>query len=345
MNLLTSLRYLVALSEHRHFGRAASACHITQPALSNALRALEAEFGVTIVQRGRSFVGFTPEGERVLATARTLLRERDLLAQDLQSQSEAPHGALVIAAVPSAIPVASRYAALLQREHPGIVPTLRSMSSSEIEIGLDELSVDLALGYTNRAGTPVTLGRKLSGSKRMGAGVAAVEGGRKRRDPGVERQIVPQYTERYYLVSQAPRSSLARLRIAEALGWREAARRPLCLLTPEMHNRTIVDAAFARAGVPVLPVMQTNSIVALALAVVEGEVCSVMPGAVLSTVRSYRGLMAQPLVRPEIETPVGFMTNAQIRSSSALAAAIEFAQQPEWLRHVRRHSGLLAEAE
>ena len=76
MNLLASLRYLVALHEHRHFGRAAAACHITQPALSNALRALEGEFGVTIVQRGRSFVGFTPEGERVLASARTLLRER-----------------------------------------------------------------------------------------------------------------------------------------------------------------------------------------------------------------------------------------------------------------------------
>ena len=45
MNLLSSLRYLVALHEHRHFGRAAQACHITQPALSNAVRALEAELG------------------------------------------------------------------------------------------------------------------------------------------------------------------------------------------------------------------------------------------------------------------------------------------------------------
>ena len=50
MNLLASLRYLVALHEHRHFGRAAQACHITQPALSNALRALEKEFGVVVVR-------------------------------------------------------------------------------------------------------------------------------------------------------------------------------------------------------------------------------------------------------------------------------------------------------
>ena len=48
MNLLDAMRYLAALAQHRHFGRAAEACHITQPALSNAVRALEQEFGVTI---------------------------------------------------------------------------------------------------------------------------------------------------------------------------------------------------------------------------------------------------------------------------------------------------------
>lgn len=321
MNLLASLRYLVALHEHRHFGRAAAACHITQPALSNALRALESEFGVTIVQRGRSFVGFTPEGERVLASARTMLRERELLAQDLSSQSDAPHGTLVIGAVPSAMPVAARFAALLQRRHPGIVPTLRSLSSTDIELGLDELTVDVALGYTDRAG--------------MGAHPPPRRG---------ERRVLAQYTERYYLVSRAPRARAAGLKIVEPMPWREAARRPLCLLTPEMHNRSIVDAAFARAGTPVQPVMQTNSIVTLALAVVEGDVCSVMPGAVLSAVRSYRELQAHPLVRPEIETPVGFMTLAQVRSSRALDAALAFAQQVSWLRHVQRHSGSLADS-
>jgi DNA-binding transcriptional LysR family regulator len=75
MNLLASLRYLAALDEHKHFGRAAQACHITQPGLSNALRALEEEFGTAIVTRGRTFVGFTAEGERVLVSARRMLHE------------------------------------------------------------------------------------------------------------------------------------------------------------------------------------------------------------------------------------------------------------------------------
>lgn len=83
MNLLTSMRYLVALNEHRHFGRAALACHITQPALSNALRALEQEFGIVIVRRGRVFAGFTAEGEQVLATALAMLKAEEALRQEL----------------------------------------------------------------------------------------------------------------------------------------------------------------------------------------------------------------------------------------------------------------------
>src|ERR1035441_3403880 len=92
MNLLEAMRYLVALEQHRHFGRAASACHITQPALSNALRSLETELGVAIVRRGRNYEGLTPEGERVLASANRLLREQELLRQDLHSGIGMPRG-------------------------------------------------------------------------------------------------------------------------------------------------------------------------------------------------------------------------------------------------------------
>ena len=75
MSLFTSLHYLVALHQHKHFGRAAQACHITQPALSNAIRALEQEFGTAIVKRGRAFESFTPEGEQIFRTAQRVLHE------------------------------------------------------------------------------------------------------------------------------------------------------------------------------------------------------------------------------------------------------------------------------
>ena len=83
MNLMAAMRYFSALHEHKHFGRAAQACHITQPALSNALKALEDEFGVVIVRRGRSYEGLTPEGEQVLLAAHRMLHEHEVLQQAL----------------------------------------------------------------------------------------------------------------------------------------------------------------------------------------------------------------------------------------------------------------------
>lgn len=310
MNLLASLRYLVALNEHRHFGRAAQACHITQPALSNALRALEEEFGAVIVKRGRNFGGFTAEGERVLTSARVMLREREVLQQELDSHAGQPQGSLTLGAVPTAVPVAARFAAQLQARHPGIMATVRSMSSPEIEAGLDELSLDLGLGYTDRLG-----------------------------EHGARFSVVPQYTERYYLVRRASRPQAKGMRLEGTVSWLDAAALPLCLLTPEMHNRTIVDSAFALAGADVKPAMETNSILTLVLCTAEGQLCSVVPGAVLATVRDNRALAAQALIHPELQTPVGFMAAPTARASRTLDAALTLAAEPLWLDHVARHSG------
>lgn len=314
MNLLASLRYLVALNEHRHFARAAEACHITQPALSNALRALEKEFGTPIVQRGHVYGGLTPEGERVLATAQRMLREHALLLQELHSSANSPQGSLNLGVVPTAVPVAARFAAQLQAHWPGIHVVLRSMNSQEIETGLDSLSLDLGLGFTERL-------------KKRGGKFTAL----------------PQYNEHYFLVRQrAGRRRTAPLQLGEPMAWRDAAALPLCLLTPDMHNRSVVDAAFAKAGKPVQPVIETNSILTLALSVVAGRVSSVLPGALVGAVRSYGGLEALPLVQPEVTTAVGFITLARAAPSRVLQAALALAGDDSWVSELAVHSGLLA---
>ncbi len=312
MNLLSSLRYLVALHEHQHFGRAAQACHITQPALSNALRALEREFNVVIVKRDRNYAGLTPEGERVLATAQLMLHEHAILQQELRSEAHVPRGTVRMAAVPTAMPVAARFAAMLQARHSGIVPVVLSMSSAELEQGLEELSIDMGLGYTDRMGLRET--RLLAW---------------------------PQYVEHYFLVRKAERPHAERLQIGAKMSWQEAGQYPLSLLTPDMHNRAIVDAAFATAGVTVRPAMETNAILTMALTVVAGTLCSVMPGALVDAVRGYRELEALPLVEPEVRTPIGFMSHAAARPTRALEAALNLAQDGAWLRHAAAHSGLL----
>jgi DNA-binding transcriptional LysR family regulator len=312
MNLLSSLRYLVALHEHRHFGRAAQACHITQPALSNALRALESEFNVVIVKRDRTYAGLTPEGERVLATAQSMLHEHAVLQQELHSDTHVPRGSLRIGAVPTAMPIAARFAAMLQARHSAIVPVVLSMNSRDLENGLDELSLDLALGYTDRMG---------SQADRLAA--------------------CPQYTEHYFLLRRAAAPNPDGLQIVRQMTWAEAGKLPLCMLTPDMHNRTVVDAAFAQVGVTVKPAIETNSILAMALSVVAGNVCSVLPGALVGTVRSHRELEALPLISPDVLTPIGFMSHRTARPSRALQAALTLAKDTEWLSHAAAHSGML----
>ena len=312
MNLLASLRYLAALDEHKHFGRAATACHITQPALSNALKALEEEFGTAIVKRGRTFEGFTAEGERILASAQRMLHERDLLQKDLNSVTGKPQGTLTMGAVPTAIPIAARFAAMLQARHPGITPIVRSMSSAELENGLETLTLDMGLGYTDRLA---------------------------RYSPRLRH--VPQYSEHYFLVRKAERAHAEHMQIGPKITWADAAKTPLCLLSREMYNRTIVDHAFEQAGRPVKPVIETNSILTLALSVMVGGVCSVLPGALIGAVRGYRELEALPLVGPEVRTAIGFMIQGGDRTSRALDAALTMAKDAAWLRHAAANSGLL----
>lgn len=343
MNLIDAYRYLAALERHRHFGRAADACHITQPALSNAVRALESHLGVAIVRRARQFEGFTPEGQEVLAAAHRILREQETLVQDLASTVGQPRGRLVIGTVPTALPIAARFAAWMVLQHPGVAPQVRSMSSQDIEAGLEDLSLDLGLGFAERA-----------------QGQAAI-------------RLTPQYEEHHHLLWRAAGEGLAEregpsgpmglnefggthksaclaahpagLPFGPPTTWARAVEQPLCLLTPEMHHRALLERVFAGLGLQVRPALETDSVLALVVAVQAGPLAAVMPGALVATVAPQPGLWVSPLTEPDLRTAVAFMTSARARPSRALEAALELAVRADWLRHAQAFSGALAAAQ
>jgi len=316
VNLFDGYRYLVALVQHRHFGRAAAACHITQPALSNALRALESHFGVAIVRRGRAFGGLTVEGQEVLATAHRVLHEQELLAQSLAGAVARPVGRLSVGAVPTAVPVAARFCAAVVAAHPGIAPQLRSLSSQDLEAGLEDLTLDLAFGFVERTATNSRL------------------------------DVWPQYEEHHYLVEATPADGAAGLGprgpgwpASAPLPWAQAAERALCLLTPEMHHRALVDAVFRRLGCEVRPALETDSVLALAVAVRAGGLAAVLPGALVATMPHDADLVVRPLVEPELRTAIGLMVSSAGRPSRTLQAALDLARGSPWLAQARAVSG------
>jgi LysR family hydrogen peroxide-inducible transcriptional activator len=98
---LRDLEYLEAIAEHRHFGRAAEACGVSQPALSIQVRKLEALLDATIFERTPRGVIMTPQGSRILTLSRVVLREaRVLLASRLTAEDE-PAGPLRVGALPT----------------------------------------------------------------------------------------------------------------------------------------------------------------------------------------------------------------------------------------------------
>ncbi len=101
---LKQLQYLVALRDNGHFGRAAESCFVTQSTLSAGLRELELLLGVTLVERTRRVVRFTPLGSKIAEKARKVLRETEELADMARAEGQPLAGDLRLGVIPTIAP-------------------------------------------------------------------------------------------------------------------------------------------------------------------------------------------------------------------------------------------------
>jgi LysR family hydrogen peroxide-inducible transcriptional activator len=101
---LKQLQYLVALRRHGHFGKAAEACFVTQSTLSAGLRELETLLGVTLVERTRRVVRFTPLGQKISDKALRILRETEELADLARAEGQPLTGELRMGVIPTIAP-------------------------------------------------------------------------------------------------------------------------------------------------------------------------------------------------------------------------------------------------
>jgi LysR family hydrogen peroxide-inducible transcriptional activator len=147
MPTLRQLRYLTALADERHFGRAAAACHVTQPALSMQIRDLEAELDLVLVERGRSGAVLTEEGAALAERARALTAG----VKDLEDFARERRGArsrrLSLGMIPSVAPyLLPRVLPMLQAAIPELDLKVRETQTAQLmtELVAGELDAVIA---------------------------------------------------------------------------------------------------------------------------------------------------------------------------------------------------------
>lgn len=147
------LRYLVALDEHRHFGEAATACHVSQPTLSMQLRKLEDELGVQLFDRSHQPVVPTAVGERFLEQARKVLAGRDHLQTIAAEAQDRVTGTLRLGMLPTLSPyLLPLVLPALEEAYPEVTLALREWPTAEVLDALRTDRLDAALIATDEAG-------------------------------------------------------------------------------------------------------------------------------------------------------------------------------------------------
>ncbi len=143
---LQELRYLVAVAEQRHFGRAAEACHVSQPTLSSQIRKLEDELGVTLLERTNKRVDLTPVGAQILAHAQRALDEAAQMEAVALAARDPLVGPLKLGAIPTLAPYLMPLILMPLREmYPGLVIELWEDQTRLLIEGLRNHRLDAAL--------------------------------------------------------------------------------------------------------------------------------------------------------------------------------------------------------
>lgn len=150
---LRDLRYLVALADERHFGKAAERCFVSQPTLSAQIRKLEEYLGVPLVERQPRRVAMTATGAKVVQRARVLLQEADAIVELAKTDRDPLAGALKLALIPTVGPyLLPHVAGRLRREVPRLKlmlyeyqteHLLERLRAGEIDVGILALPVQL----------------------------------------------------------------------------------------------------------------------------------------------------------------------------------------------------------
>lgn len=290
--MIDKLEFILALAREEHFGRAAEACGVTQPTLSAGVKQLEEQMGVLLVNRGSRFQGFTPEGQRILEWARRIVGDSRTMRDEMNSLKHGLSGRLRLAAIPTALAMVAALTTPYREKHPNVQFTIYSRTSIEVLDLLDNLEID--------------------------AGITYVE-----NEPLGRVSMVPLYREHYRLLTSAD----APLGNRDTVTWAEVAQVPLCLLTPDMQNRRIIDRLLKGAGGESRPTLESDSMILLYSHVRTGRWASVMPAKIADTLGLTDTIRAIPITQPKAVQTIGLVVPQREPMTPITAALVAEARR------------------
>ena len=286
--MIDKLEFFIALAKAQHFGRAAEECGVTQPTLSAAIKQLEDTLGVMLVKRGSRFQGLTPEGAQVLVWARRIVGDARTMREEMRAARHGLSGRIRIAAVPTALAMVQRLTTPFREKHPGVTFQILSRTSIEVLSLLGNFEIDAGITYLDNE----PLGRVTS---------------------------VPLYSERYQLITASGTALSERSQVT----WSEVSGLPLCLLTPDMQNRRIIDQHLAESGTQVRPTLESNSMIVLFSHIKTGKWSSIMPLNLAETFGFSEPIRAIPIVHPDASHLVGLVAAPREPHTPLVAALLD----------------------
>ncbi|MCU4651713.1 LysR family transcriptional regulator [Roseibacterium sp. SDUM158016] len=289
--MIAKLEMFLAVAKEEHFGRAAESLGITQPTLSTGIKQLEEILGVQLIFRGHRYGGLTPEGQRALVWARQLVSDARTFREEMRVARHGLSGHVRLAVIPTALTWAAALSARFAERHPNVRFTILSRTSAEILGMLENLDIDAGLSYLDNE----PLGRVVT---------------------------VPIYRERYVLVCRSDCDLADKARVA----WSDLEGRRMCLLTPDMQNRRIINQNFMAAGVTADAQVESNSTLVLAAHVREGDWVTILPSDMGGMLAAGAGLCIRPMEGQTAQHTVGLVAPYREPHTPVLDALLSEAQ-------------------
>ena len=257
--LLRHLRYLLAVADHGGFTRAAEALHVSQPTLSQQIRQLEESLGVYLFDRTSRTVKPTDAGEAYIECARRVLVELEAGKRALHDVKDLSRGSLRLAMTPTFMaylvgPLVRDFAA----RYPGIHLQIFELSMDDIEAGLADDSLDIAIAFT-----PV-------------------------RHPDIE--CIPAFTETLGIMVGREHPLYESQAVLTAS---ELAQLDFALLAPDFITRLSIDEYFRQQGITPQVRIEVNSVSTLLEVVRHSPMATMLPEAIASEDRALRRLRVE----------------------------------------------------